>query len=359
MSGQLVAAREREHDLSDERVVALPERGDEQHHLLAQPRVELADHAAVQEVDVPVGPEQVARVRVGVEKAVDQDLAVVRLDQLPCGGAALGNVRRFADVDAVDEVEHEQPRGRDLRDEVGHLQPRVGLQHLAEPGDVCRLLAEVELAVERLGQVPDHRRDVDELAQARAVLGLAREQLEQAEVAHDRDARPAALDLDDHLLAGLERGDVYLPDRPRSERLGLDRLEHVLPGHAQLLLHHRDHVLLGHGRDLVLERRQLVDELGRQQVGPRGEDLPELGEGRAELFERLPEVAGALPQRDVGRPALAQSVLRDDPADLGRAPEQPLVLARFRAHRKNRRFFCACSSTRCIVLTITTVRRVP
>src|SRR5207342_847063 len=76
----------------------------------------------------------------------------------------------------------------------------------------------------------DHGGDVDELAQAGPVLGLARDQLEEPEVAHDRHARSAPLHLDDDLLAGLESGDVHLSDRPGGERLRLDRLDHVLQG---------------------------------------------------------------------------------------------------------------------------------
>src|SRR5207245_2171407 len=70
------------------------------------------------------------------------------------------------------------------------------------------------------------------------------------------------------------------------------------------------------------------------------------------------QVPRALPLRHVGGTALPQPVLGDHATDLGRAPEQPLLSCRG-CHRKNRRRFCAFSSTRCIVLTITTVRRVP
>ena len=55
--------------------------------------VDLADHAAVEEVDGAVRPEQVAGVRVGVEEAVDEHLPVVRLDQL-AGGVVCARARR-------------------------------------------------------------------------------------------------------------------------------------------------------------------------------------------------------------------------------------------------------------------------
>ena len=90
--GQLLVG-ELEHDLGEELVVLLPERHHEQQHELADARVDLADHAAVEEVDGAVRPEEVAGVRVGVEEPVDEHLPVVRLDQLARGVLALGRRR--------------------------------------------------------------------------------------------------------------------------------------------------------------------------------------------------------------------------------------------------------------------------
>ena len=67
---------------------------------------------------------------------------------------------------------------------------------------------------------------------------------------------------------------MHLADRSRRERLGLDRPEDVLPGNAELLLHHLNHLGFGQRRDVVLEGRELDNELWRQQVRPRREDLP-------------------------------------------------------------------------------------
>ena len=187
----------------------------------------------------------------------------------------------------------------------------IGLQDVAHAGDVRRLLPEVELALQRLGQMLDHGRDVDEPAETRAALGLLGEQFEQPEVAHDRVARVRPLDLDDDRLAALERGAVHLGDRAGRERDRVDRLEHVLPRHAELLLHHRNDLRLGQRRDLVLERRQLLDELGGEQVRTRREDLPELGERRTELFEGGAQAARAL--LAAGRPASHAREARTSP----------------------------------------------
>jgi hypothetical protein len=118
---------------------------------------------------------------------------------------------------------------------------------------------------------------------------------------------------------------VDLADRPGCKRLGLDRGEDVLPGDAELLLHHDHDVVLVERRHLILQRRQLGDRLRRDQVRPRREDLPELGEGGAELLERQ-----AQPPRTclgwVGVvTGLVEAVLAEDGRDPRRPAEEPLV----------------------------------
>src|SRR5207253_4127215 len=117
------------------------------------------------------------------------------------------------------------------------------------------------------------------------------------------------------------RRPMHLPDRAGGERLRLDALEHVLPGHAELLLHHDYDLGLRQRRNVVLQLLELGDELGRQQVRPSREDLAELREGGTELLERRAEADRALAQRAVAR-ALAEAVLREHLADPQRAAEE-------------------------------------
>ena len=166
------------------------------------------------------------------------------------------------------------------------------------------------------------RRQVDDPAQRLAALGFLGEEAQQAEVAHDLVPGAGPLHLDDHALAALEGRLVHLPDRPRSERLGVDRGEHVFPGDAELLLHHLHHLRLRQRRDVVLQRRELDDELGRQQVGPGREDLPELRKGRPELFEGVAQPARSDLDRVGSAAGLAQAVLREHGGDAGRPPEE-------------------------------------
>src|SRR5204863_4717114 len=130
-------------------------------------------------------PEQVARMRVGVEEALAQDLPVEGLEQLPPGLAPLGAVGRLANRHALDELQHEQAGRREFAIEARYADAAVRRQHLAHPLDVRGLLSEVELPPERLGEVADERRDVDGGAQRLALERLCGEELEEAEVADD------------------------------------------------------------------------------------------------------------------------------------------------------------------------------
>jgi hypothetical protein len=257
-----------------------------------------------------------------VEEAVREDLAVVRLHKLASRFLAGRAGRRLADRHALDVLHDEQPRRRVAIVQERHVEPRERREHLAQPLDVLRLDAEVELAAQRAGQVLHHGGHVDDAPEDVAARDLLREQLEQRDVAQDLVARGRPLHLDDHTLAALERAAVHLADRAGRDRHRVDRLEHVLPGNAELLLHHCDDVLLGERWHLVLQRGELLHVGGRQQVGPRREDLAELREGRPELLERLAQVPRAHLVRLVAA-ALAQAVAGQHGADARRPAEQP------------------------------------
>src|ERR671934_148918 len=315
-------AHAREQDLGQERDVLLPEGEQEQQHALADVGCHLADHPEVEEEDRPVRPEHVPRVRIGVEEAVGQDLAVERLEELSGGLLALGAERRLAHRAAGDQLEDEEPPRREPVVNPGRVETRKRLQHLPHPFDVRGFLLEVELTLKRHGQVLDDGGQIDDPPKRFPALRLSGEQAQEPEVAHDLVARSGPLNLDDHAFTALERRLVHLADRPRRERDRIDRLEHVFPRDAELFLHHLDDLGLRQRGDIVLQRGELDDELVRQEIGPRRKDLAELRERRAELLERVPQAAGT----DLGRVAaasgLAKPVLREDGRDPARAGEE-------------------------------------
>ena len=94
--GAAVVAAEHQHRLGEELRVVPREREQQDDQQLARLGPELADHAEVEQHDLLAGPQQVARVRIGVEEALDQHLLVERLEQLAPGLATLRAVDRLA-----------------------------------------------------------------------------------------------------------------------------------------------------------------------------------------------------------------------------------------------------------------------
>ena len=69
-------------------------------------------------------------------------------------------------------VEDEQARRRQPLVHVRHAQPPVRREDAVEPLDVARLLAEVELALERRRELLDDERKVEQFAEGGPVAGL-------------------------------------------------------------------------------------------------------------------------------------------------------------------------------------------
>ena len=226
--------------------------------------------------------------RVGVEEALDEDLAVVELEQLP------GDLRRSSPAARRAPGRPGSPRARAAGSSSaarGHAEHRRRGKSPSDLPEAARRSPPPEL------KSSSRRSESERCSIAAGMSTSCRSALRPAVFSAKSSSRLRSrrmssfafgpLHLDHDALPVLQHGAVHLADRPRGERLRLDRREDVLPRHAQLLLHHLDHLGLGERRDLILKRRQLRDALRRNQVRARGEDLAELGERRAELLERL------------------------------------------------------------------------
>jgi hypothetical protein len=104
-----------------------------------------------------------------------------------------------------------------------------------------------------------------------------------------------------------------LGDRRGGQRLLVDVREDA---GADVALDDRAELGERHGREVVDEPAELLEVDVGEQVGTRGEDLAELDERRAELLERLTELARALRRRLARR---SVSDLAQDFEDVGSA----------------------------------------
>ena len=135
-----------------------------------------------------------------------------------------------------------------------------------------------------VGQVLDHGRQVDQLAERRPRRRLLGEQLEQAEVPVDVGAaRCGRCTFTTTRPPSSSTRAVHLADRPGRERLGSmssKTSSHGTPSSCSITATTSASVS---GVTRSWSVRELLDELGREQVGPRREDLAELGRtsGRA------------------------------------------------------------------------------
>ncbi|MOA08739.1 hypothetical protein D3C78_1285300 [compost metagenome] len=86
---------------------------------------------------------------------------------------------------------------------------------------------------------------------------------------------------------------MHLGHRGGGQRLALEAAEHLVDGRAELLLDQRHRLLGRERRHLVLQVRQLVGDVRRQQVAAGGQQLAELDEHRAEVFQAAAQALAA------------------------------------------------------------------
>ena len=98
--------------------------------------------------------------------------------------------------------------------------------------------------------------------------------------------RAGALHLNGHVLAGHQTGAVHLRERRASERVGVDRVEHLPQALAVLLFQTAEHYLVWHRLYVGAQATQLVAKPLRQNLGAVSQNLPHLDEHGAELFEQ-------------------------------------------------------------------------
>ena len=314
-------AREHQQRLGQEGRVVAPEGHDQQQQEQPDVGIQLADHAEVEEPDLAIRPAQVARVRIGVEEPLAEDLLVVAREQL-AGRLVAGLLgRRLAHGDAHHLLHHEQAPRRELRvharrgEAIEARAAAAGCARCWQPRSRSRALGG---ATRRGTRTPRADRRC-----ARRQVGCPPCSANSWSSARSSRIWCSArgrctLSTTCEPSGSVARCTCAIV--PAASDWRLDVRERILPGDAELALDHRDDLGLRERRHVVLQLRELGDVLGRQEVGPGREHLPELGERRAELLERHAQPASAIGGRAV---IVAQAVAGEDAADLRHPAEQP------------------------------------
>ena len=95
-----------------------------------------------------------------------------------------------------------------------------------------------------------------------------------------------ALHLNGHVLAGHQAGAVHLCKRSASERVGIDRIEHLPQALAIFLFQTPEHYLIRNRLYVGAQATELVAKPLWQNLGTVSQNLPHLDEHGAELFEQ-------------------------------------------------------------------------
>ncbi len=249
----------------------------------------VADHAEIDQCDAAIGRQQhVARMRVGVEHAVDQDLLQVRAEEI-LGQRRAVHLGPFdaadgRDLRSADVVHREHAGGREIVHGQRHDDVLEVAQLVCDGDQVAGLLAVIELRQQRVLEFLDDARRIN-VACGADPIDDRRDLVERREVLVDPfpDARP--LHLDRHFAAAAQHGAVNLAQGGGGNRQAIELEERVRHAHAELLADGALDVLVGEGLDVVLQAGQRIEIRGRKQVGARREYLTQLDECRAERFQ--------------------------------------------------------------------------
>ena len=300
--GRAVVLAEREQRLRQGGHVLVIDRADDAHVQLRLARADAAHHAEVEPDDLPALHADVAGMGVGVEEAVDRDLADVVVHELdgdlveiiPVGAQAVSIVDLVAGDVLHDEHVFRAPlreRGRAVG--VGHA-----VVETLELGDVVRLDREVELLLYGVPDLVEHGVKI-QCARKRRVLEQRGGALEQAHVAAHDVVQIRALYLHDHALAVRERRGVHLRDGGRAERPDADVRKDLLPRAGIGLREDVLHLGQRHGRHVRAQRLERGTVFFGQNVRTHGQNLSEFDKRRPKVHENIADLLRRQPLNEV------------------------------------------------------------
>ena len=228
--------------------------------------------------------------RVGMEKAVVEHLRRVVLDD--CGTdlfqvIALGHQAfRIGDRNAVDVIHDYHVLGAQVQIGFRARHAMNALMELVEVVEVFGLGQKVGLLAKRGPQLLDYAVQVNELIGVDELGNDAHHRADDIDVLCHNLLRTGALHLDGHVLARHQTSAVHLRERRTTERVGVDRIEHLPQAQAVFFFQTTEYDLVRHRFHVGAQTTQLVTKALRQNLGPVGQNLPHLDEHGAEFLEQ-------------------------------------------------------------------------
>ena len=262
----LVALAHGDQHVGDVVAFAVARRQKHFQQVLAHPRRRLPDHAEVEQRDVAVvGEEDIARMRVGVEQAVDQHLLQIGAKQLlgERGAFDLESRKRAdrRDLAAFHVIHRQHAPGAVIRHGLRHVDQCELLQVRPDGDEIARFALVIKLVFQRNAKLLEHVEQPVAPAELRVRVDEVGDLCQHFEVVRDLPRDVGPLDLDDDATPVTQRGAVHLPERRRGDRIPLETRKRLRDAHAEL---GRDDLLDGR----VIERLDVVLQAGqRLKVG--------------------------------------------------------------------------------------------
>ncbi len=160
------------------------------------------------------------------------------------------------------------------------------LMEVIEIVEVFGLGQKVGLLAKRGPQLFDHTVQVNKLIGIDELGNDTHHRANDVDVLSHDLLRAGALHLNGNVLAGHQAGAVHLRERRATERIGVDRIEHLPQALAVLLFQTAEHYLIRHRLYVGAQATELVAKTLRQDLGAVGQNLPHLDEHGAKLFEQ-------------------------------------------------------------------------
>jgi len=258
---------------------------DPSHHA----KVEIADDIIFENIDI-------ARVRVGVEKAVFKNLLHNEVGAI--GGDFLEIVPSVAegvevgDLDAVDILHGQHALGGEIAKDLGDVDGFIVDEHPGEMLHVGGFHGIVDFLFDGAGEFLDNFRGTmldDFLDMA---FGEDGEMEHDFEIDLDGLDDAGALNLDGDFFAILHSRTMHLADRGGGVRFLFEMREEFFRFFAGFGFDDFGHFAVGKDGDLVLQFGKLGDIFKGDEVGTGGEDLAEFDEGGAEFLEDFADAFG-------------------------------------------------------------------
>jgi len=250
----------------------------------------MRDHPEIEQGDASVvGEEDVARMRIGVEKSIDEDLMEIGAEKFfgQPGAVQINACERieFGNFPAGDVFHREHAAGGVIVDGLRDENTGKIAKGFSEAPEIRRLLPVIEFEEKRLAQLFDHETELVTPASLRMSVKHLGDFLHRFEIPGHVLPDARSLDLDRNGPAIAQLGAMHLSEGCRRHRGAFKFQERLGKSGANLDRDNRLDLADREWLDMILKAGERFHVSRRYEVRTRGNELAEFDESRAQLFQ--------------------------------------------------------------------------